>query len=203
MVRKRNLLPLPLCRLYQGITRQAALLGHGLLAQVFGFLFSSAEAWGQRRAPLEFLRREFQRRQAGELVPSTQWYWYLLGLLVFIVMLGAVAWVVERFRNRRPYKSRWLLFLELCWVHRLGWRQIWELWRWIRQEKIYPPARVFCEPELWEDHVDFVTLAAGGRDGSPWTALYERCFGRLIPTAQTLPRSGPSSAESPSSADSK
>lgn len=184
-------------RLSRGMVRQSALLRHGLLAMVLGLLASGHEAWGERRAPLELLRREFQRRQTGDVLPGSHWKWYILGFLAFVAVLGVVVWIVDRFRSRRPYTSRWLLFLELCWVHRLGWRQIWQLWQWVRREKIHPPARVFSEPELWEGRVDFVTLAAGGRDSSPWTPLYERCFGRLIPTSQAFPEASSNGGESP------
>ncbi len=197
MLWKHKLLSSRICPLNSVMGHCTALLWHGVLALLCALWVFEPAAWGQRTAPLESLRREFQRRQTGEVLPTSHWKWYILGFLALVAVLGVAVWMVERFRSRRPYTSRWLLFLELCWVHRLRWREIWELWGWIRREKIHPPARVFCEPELWEDRVDFVTLAAGGRDGSPWTALYERCFGRLIPTVQAFPEASSSGGESP------
>lgn len=140
----------------------------------------ASSLWAEPVNRLRYLQQEFQRRQSGAGTAGTQLKWVILAFIIGVAVIGAVYWLVERFRHRRPYYSRFLLFLELCWVHRLSVKEIWHLWRWAHRSGIRPMARVFTEPELWDGYVNFAAHAAGlATCVTLWDKLYARCFGEL------------------------
>lgn len=85
-----------------------------------------------------------------------------LALTVGLLGIAAVLliwWIVARLsplirrRNRKP--RPWKVFLGLCRVHRLGWRDRWLLYRIAKRQGLADPARLFLEPERFEASPDF------------------------------------------------
>ncbi|MGQ9504253.1 MAG: hypothetical protein ACUVQG_03715 [Thermogutta sp.] len=137
--------------------------------------------YAQQRRALEAMRREFQRRAAGDNTTSGYLGWVLGGFVVFVAVIVIVSWVVNRFRERRPYFSHTLLFLELSCVHKLKLRDILFLWKWTSRERIRPRALIFVDPALWENKINPALVAAGAAiPQTEWDRLYARLFGNLV-----------------------
>lgn len=144
----------------------------------------TAELLADQPSPLQVLHEEFRKRAAGQGPSGARWLWGILILLGLVLVAAVVMWLVERFRQRRPYFSRTLLFAELCFLHRLTLSESLFLWRWTGQERIRPRARVFCEPELWRGKIGHpATNSAAIPPQTRWDTLYRRLFGDLLPDA--------------------
>jgi len=175
------------CRNVQSFMRKAIVLGMA----VFLFFASGSAVYAQQRRALEMLRHEFQRRATGSGTDNTTLGWILAAFVAFLVVLAVVSWIVNRFRQRRPYFSHTLLFLELSWIHRFRYKDILFLWRWTSQEKIRPRAQVFVDPALWQNKINPVLVAAGLVVGqTDWDRLYSQLFGTFVP--QNCPGQSPS-----------
>jgi hypothetical protein len=75
----------------------------------------------------------------------------LIMILIGLAAVVLVVWLLLRFseQRRRPtaFHSPWRLFLALAKAHRLGWMDVWLLWRLSRFHRLEDPARLFLEPE--------------------------------------------------------
>lgn len=144
----------------------------------------AAELWADQPSPLQVVHEEFRRRAAGQGPSGARWLWGILLLLGLVLVAAALMWLVEQFRQRRPYSSRTMLFVELCWLHRLNLSESLFLWRWTGRERIRPRARIFCEPELWQGKIGHLaTNSAEIPPQSRWRALYHHLFGNILPDA--------------------
>lgn len=94
---------------------------------------------------LEYLTRGFRQR------PTTidpNHVLVSLGVAVSFVMgLWLLSRLMDSRKERRPRNSRLELFIALCRVHGLEWRERWLLWRVARRHRLRDPALVFLEPQ--------------------------------------------------------
>jgi hypothetical protein len=78
----------------------------------------------------------------------------LLGLLMAVALVASL-WAATRLlglrRRRRGYHNPWQLFRALAKAHRLTWSDRMLLSRVARQQSRRDPARLFLEPQLWDE----------------------------------------------------
>lgn len=166
------------CQNVQSFMKKAIVLGMAVSL----FFASGSAVYAQQRRALEMLRHEFQRRATGSGTDNTTLGWVLVVFVAFVTLLAIVSWIVNRFRQRRPYFSHTLLFLELSWIHRFRFKDILLLWRWTSRENIRPRAQVFVDPTLWQNKINPVLAAAGSVVGqTDWDRLYSQLFGTFVP----------------------
>lgn len=78
-----------------------------------------------------------------ELADVTLWL-AALGAVVLVVWILAV--VSDRYREHKPYRSSWGLFLGLAKAQKLQWSEIWLVWRLARWNRLKQPGLLFLEP---------------------------------------------------------
>jgi hypothetical protein len=75
--------------------------------------------------------------------------------LSILAGIAALVWLLSRFltvqEHRKAYNSPLRLFLALCKAHELRWSDRWLLWRLARERRLKDPARIFLEPQLFEE----------------------------------------------------
>ncbi len=76
--------------------------------------------------------------------------WSLAILVVLLVLWGLLTRLAPSHLRRDPRARPWGLFASLCWAHRLGWREVWLLWRLARRGRPGEPALVFLDPGRFE-----------------------------------------------------
>ena len=81
---------------------------------------------------------------------SSNMLWSLAIIVVLLVLWGLLTRLTPSQFRRAPKARPWRLFASLCRAHRLGWREVWLLWRLARLGRLAEPARVFLEPERFE-----------------------------------------------------
>lgn len=78
----------------------------------------------------------------------------LLGLLIVAALVVGI-WGLSRLLASRErhqvYSNPRRLFKSLCKAHRLRWSEQWLLWRVARFQRLGDPARLFLEPERFEE----------------------------------------------------
>ena len=78
----------------------------------------------------------------------------LLGALIVVALIAGI-WGLSRLLATRErhqvYSNPRRLFLSLCKAHRLRWSEQWLLWRVARFQRLGDPARLFLEPERFEE----------------------------------------------------
>jgi hypothetical protein len=76
------------------------------------------------------------------------------GLLI-LAGITTVVWLLSRLLasqgERKPYRGPRRLFLSLCTAHELRWSDRWLLWRLAVARRLKDPARVFLEPQRFEE----------------------------------------------------
>jgi hypothetical protein len=89
-------------------------------------------------------RRDAARPDAGNTL------WSLAIVVVLLVLWVLLTHLTPPHLRRVPKARPWRLFVSLCWAHRLGWREVWLLWRLARLGRLADPALVFLEPGRFE-----------------------------------------------------
>jgi hypothetical protein len=98
---------------------------------------------------MQDLFRAFRATQTQERIAEV-----IFGLLILAgiaIAIFTILMVVKSRRRRAGYASPRGLFFTLCRAHKLSWVECWLLWRLARLEQLDEPARLFLEPEWFDD----------------------------------------------------
>lgn len=102
-----------------------------------------------------------------------------LSLAAIVLVLWFTSYCSGGRRRTTAYHSPGRLFLTLCRAHRLGWRDVWLLWRLARWYELEDPARLFLEPERFDPSTLSRRLT---RQAARLRLLRSRLFAGLVET---------------------
>ncbi len=114
----------------------------------------------------EGFRGEHAQVETGEILIALV---CLAGLIVALCLLSR--YVARRERSKRTYSPRGL-FNELCQAHGVDRAGRTALWRLSKEQQLEHPARLFLEPERFEE-----ASSTTGTDGETYRHLKLRLFG--------------------------